>query len=124
MSVGRVVSRLDPSLIVIGRSVFGRSVRQGTRRNVVSSCSPPESVSTHAACLGETDAVEVADGLEEPHAAGAGSRASSPNSSSRPRVRGWAGNTTGSDSETAPSASTIAASDSRSSTFDGRCSVT
>ncbi len=35
--------------MVMGRSVFGRSVRHGTRRKVVSSWSPPESVSTHEA---------------------------------------------------------------------------
>src|SRR5882672_11377161 len=34
-----------PCSTVIGRSVFSRSVRQGTPRAVVSSCRPPESVS-------------------------------------------------------------------------------
>lgn len=35
-----------PPLTVIGRSVFGRSVRHGMRNQVVPSCSPPESVNT------------------------------------------------------------------------------
>src|SRR5581483_3202333 len=42
-------SWLLPLVIVTGRSVFGRSVRHGTRSSVVSSCTPPESVITAAA---------------------------------------------------------------------------
>jgi hypothetical protein len=40
---------LEPLVIVIGRSVLGRRVRQGTRSSVVSSCTPPESVTIAAA---------------------------------------------------------------------------
>ena len=40
--------RFVPLVTVIGRSVFSRSVRQGTPRAVLSSCAPPESVSTAA----------------------------------------------------------------------------
>jgi hypothetical protein len=40
---------LVPCSTVIGRSVFSRSVRQGTPSAVVSSCRPPESVSTSVA---------------------------------------------------------------------------
>ena len=42
-------SRLLPLVTVTGRSVTGRRVRHGTRRNVVSSCTPAESVITAAA---------------------------------------------------------------------------
>src|SRR5436853_386881 len=38
--------RLVPCVQVTGRSVLGRTVTHGTPRNVVSSCSPPESVMT------------------------------------------------------------------------------
>ena len=38
--------RLLPVKIVIGLSVLGRTVKQGVRKKVVSSCSPPESVNT------------------------------------------------------------------------------
>ena len=38
--------RLEPISAVMGRSVDSRSVRHGTLRMVVSSCMPPESVST------------------------------------------------------------------------------
>ena len=38
-----------PLVIVMGRSVFGRNVKQGIPRNVVSSCNPPESVRTNRA---------------------------------------------------------------------------
>ena len=41
--------RLVPAVIVSGRSVFGRSVTQGTPRWLASSCTPPESVITTAA---------------------------------------------------------------------------
>src|SRR4029077_12438545 len=41
-------SRLVPCVHVIGRSVLGRTVTHGTPRNVVSSWSPPESVTTSA----------------------------------------------------------------------------
>ena len=49
--VGRNPSEelLPSPLIVIGRSVFSRSVRHGTPSTVVSSCTPPESVSTSGA---------------------------------------------------------------------------
>lgn len=40
--------RLVPWVTVIGRSVFSRSVRQGTPSAVLSSWAPPESVSTAA----------------------------------------------------------------------------
>ena len=40
--------------MVTGRSVFSRSVKQGTPRNVVSSCTPPESVSTPVAWASST----------------------------------------------------------------------
>ena len=40
---------LVPCSTVTGRSVLSRSVKQGIPRNVVSSCTPPESVSTAAA---------------------------------------------------------------------------
>ena len=66
----RVVSRFEPSLIVIGRSVFGRSVRHGTPSTVVSSCIPPESVSTHARPRPRPMTVEVAERLDRLHAAG------------------------------------------------------
>jgi hypothetical protein len=47
---GRVpMTRFVPSLTVAGRSVLSRSVRHGTPRKVVSSCTPPESVRTSAA---------------------------------------------------------------------------
>ena len=39
-------TRLEPTSAVAGRSVFSRSVRQGTLRIVVSSWMPPELVST------------------------------------------------------------------------------
>jgi ribose transport system substrate-binding protein len=42
----RVTRRLLPLVTVMGRSVFGRRVRHGTRSRVVSSCTPPESVIT------------------------------------------------------------------------------
>ncbi len=44
-----VTSRLVPWVIVTGRSVLGRTVRQGTPRMVVSSWIPPESVTTTVA---------------------------------------------------------------------------
>src|SRR5262249_6890332 len=40
---------LGPSAMVTGRSVLARTVRHGTPRKVVSSCTPPESVMTRAA---------------------------------------------------------------------------
>ena len=46
-----VTFRLLPSVTVTGRSVFGRKVRQGVRKKVLSSCNPPESVSTKRAAL-------------------------------------------------------------------------
>src|SRR6185437_6265777 len=45
-AAGSGTSRLVPSVIVMGRSVFSRTVRQGTPRAVVSSWRPPESVTT------------------------------------------------------------------------------
>ena len=45
-SSGGVTRRLLPLVTVMGRSVFGRRVRHGTRSRVVSSCTPPESVIT------------------------------------------------------------------------------
>src|SRR2546421_305257 len=42
-------SRFVPWVHVIGRSVLGRTVMHGTPRKVVSSCNPPESVTTSAA---------------------------------------------------------------------------
>lgn len=39
-------SRLVPIVIVMGRSVFSRSVKHGIPRTVVSSWTPPESVRT------------------------------------------------------------------------------
>src|SRR5438067_2536441 len=42
--------RFVPSVMVTGRSVFSRSVTHGTPSTVVSSCTPPESVSTMRAC--------------------------------------------------------------------------
>jgi len=50
-SSASVTSRLLPLVMVMGRSVFGRMVRHGTRSKVVSSCTPPESVITAAAPL-------------------------------------------------------------------------
>src|SRR6516225_33067 len=44
-------SSLVPIVIVTGLSVFGRAVRQGIPRNVVSSWTPPESVNTSDALL-------------------------------------------------------------------------
>ena len=44
-------NRLVPRRTVIGRSVFSRSVKHGTPSTDVSSCNPPESVSTTAAPL-------------------------------------------------------------------------
>ncbi len=40
---------LLPDVIVIGRSVFARTVKQGVFKKVVSSCTPPESVMTKLA---------------------------------------------------------------------------
>src|ERR1043166_4444083 len=44
-----LTSRFVPKVTVIGRSVPGRTVKQGTPKNVVSSCTPPESVITSPA---------------------------------------------------------------------------
>jgi len=55
------VSWLLPNWIVTGRSVFGRSVRQGVRKNVDSSCNPPESVSTNRARSVRHNRIEVTD---------------------------------------------------------------
>ena len=44
-------NRFVPSVSVIGRSVFSRTVRQGIPIAVVSSCTPPESVIIKVASL-------------------------------------------------------------------------
>ena len=59
-----------PARIVTGRSVLSRSVKQGTPRYVVSSCSPPESVSTAVGVGLQREEVEVADRLEHLHVRG------------------------------------------------------
>ena len=50
-----------PSVTVIGRSVLSRSVRHGTPSTVVSSWTPPESVSTSAGIRLKGEEVEVAE---------------------------------------------------------------
>ena len=55
------MSRFVPCVMVIGRSVLSRKVRQGTPSTVVSSWTPPESVSTSRAWL-KPQEVEVAGG--------------------------------------------------------------
>ncbi len=47
--VSRDVNLFVPRVIVMGLSVLGLKVRQGTFRKVVSSCNPPESVRTNLA---------------------------------------------------------------------------
>ncbi len=59
--VSRDVSLFVPRVIVMGLSVLGLKVKQGTFRKVVSSCNPPESVRTNLALIGEADAFEIAD---------------------------------------------------------------
>ena len=54
-----------PISIVIGRSVFSRTVRHGMPSTVVSSWMPPESVMTSRACR-IADEIEVAERLDEP----------------------------------------------------------
>ena len=66
-SGSRPTSRFVPSVRVIGRSVLSRSVRQGTPSTVVSSCTPPESVSTSRADCLQRDEVEVAGRRDDPH---------------------------------------------------------
>ena len=55
------ITRFVPDVTVIGRSVDVRSVRHGTPRTVVSSWTPPESVSTTLGAGDQPDEVEVAE---------------------------------------------------------------
>ena len=57
-----------PWVIVIGRSVLGRTVRHGTPSTVVSSWIPPESVTTSADAADERQEVEVAERLDDAEA--------------------------------------------------------
>ena len=63
-------SRLVPWVMVMGRSVVERTVRQGTPRKVVSSWMPPELVSTRAAESDQGQEVQVAEWLDQPEAPG------------------------------------------------------
>ncbi len=113
---------------VTGRSVFSRSVRQGTPSTVVSSCTPPESVST----------MRAPSLIERKSRYPSGSSGTIPESF-RPaelaryrdnpklsiffRVRGCMGKKTGSSAASALTALRIPCSVRASSTFEGRCSV-
>ena len=50
-AVSLLTSTFVPIVVVTGRSVFSRTVRQGTHRNVVSSWILPESAMTTAPCF-------------------------------------------------------------------------
>ena len=110
-----------PWVSVIGRSVFGRTVRHGTPKNVVSSCTPPESVMTSPA---ESMRLSIAK-------YGIGSIKRTPPSRrvrshclSCSRERGCTGNTTWRRACTSASESQSSLRTAGLSTFDGRCSVT
>jgi len=74
-------SLLVPCVIVTGRSVLSRNVKQGTWRYVVSSWMPPESVNTAAA--DECEEVDVPDWIRELHARGVKVLAVQPRTSPR-----------------------------------------
>ncbi len=118
-SVAGVTRRLVPWVIVMGRSVFGRTVRQGTPSIVVSSCTPPESVTTSAAPRTSERNSTYPSGSMIVRL----SPVTRPASARRPRPRGCSGTTIGTCSLTASTASTSSRADSGSSTFPGRCSV-
>ena len=84
-----------PSSTVTGRSVESRSVKQRTPSADVSSCTPPESVSTKRGLGLEAEEREVAERLGQwitPASSDAG-RARAPRCARS--VRGWTGKTTG-----------------------------
>src|SRR5439155_516128 len=106
-----------PISTVTGRSVFSRSVRQGTPSAVVSSWMPPESVSTRRA-----SAIRARKSTYPSGSTSFSPRGSNP-AGSRARVRGWMGNTTGIEAATCASAQSNPESAAGSSTFAGRCRV-
>ena len=109
-----------PMVTVTGRSVWGRRVRQGTPRAVVSSWMPPESVKTSRAWAIRQRNSRYPRGSV---ATSRLSRPSMPKRRSRSRVRGCTGNTTGSSPEIRSMAPRIRPRTAGSSTLRGRCRV-
>ena len=106
---------------VIGRSVFGRTVTQGTPNQVVSSWRPPESVITSPASL-------INPSISR-YGSGSSRRTPSPAPTVRRSVRmracvrGCTGNSTGPSAASCPRAPSNSHSVAASSTLAGRCSV-
>ena len=59
-------ARFVPSSMVIGRSVFSRSVRHGTPSTVVSSCKPPRIREHHRRAIGQRQKLQIPERLHQP----------------------------------------------------------
>ena len=117
------ISTFVPWLSVTGRSVLARNVKHGTPSAEASSWTPPESVTmAPAAPCSDRKSTYPAGSMQRTPAA---SRRVRPDpASSRARVRGWIGKTTGASSAMPTRPSTMFDSWAGSSTFEGRWSVT
>ena len=121
MRVGSVpTTRFVPLVTVTGLSVDVRSVKQGTPRTVVSSCTPPESVRTSRAFAAKLVKSRYPSGSVTTKPGSSAIVLSRPTDLRRAAVRGWSGRTTGRRRETSRRAPTRRRSVSGSSTFSGR----